>query len=313
MFFQALEAIKKYDRIIIHRHSRPDGDAIGSQVGLKHLLKLNFPEKEIYAVGDDVRFLSFIDGAVMDDVEDDLFENALSIILDCGSSSLISDDRYKSAAMMVRFDHHLFCEKIANIDVVDSTYESCCGLITAFADETGLKLDSLSAKALYTGLVTDSGRFRYDSTTARTHRLAAILLDYGFDTNDIYRNLYSDTYENKKNKAAFTLKIKFTEKNVAYIYNTAEDVENSGMDAFTISRAMVATMADIKNVDIWVNFTESEQGVLCELRSSIYNINPIAVKYGGGGHAKASGATVPDKQTAMSMLCDLDELMGGNK
>lgn len=313
MFFQALEAIKKYDWIIIHRHSRPDGDAIGSQVGLKHLLKLNFPEKEIYAVGDDVRFLSFIDGAVMDDVEDDLFENALSIILDCGSSSLISDDRYKSAAMTVRFDHHLFCEKIADIDVVDSTYESCCGLITAFADETGLKLDSLSAKALYTGLVTDSGRFRYDSTTARTHRLAAILLDYGFDTNDIYRNLYSDTYENKKNKAAFTLKIKFTEKNVAYIYNTAEDVENSGMDAFTISRAMVATMADIKNVDIWVNFTESEQGVLCELRSSIYNINPIAVKYGGGGHAKASGATVPDKQTAMLMLCDLDELMGGNK
>lgn len=313
MFFQALEAIKKFDRIIIHRHSRPDGDAIGSQVGLKHLLMLNFPEKEIYAVGDDVRFLSFIDGAVMDDVSDDLFKDALSIILDCGSSSLISDDRYKSAAMTVRFDHHLFCESIADIDVVDSTYESCCGLITGFASETGLRLDERSAKALYTGLVTDSGRFRYDSTTARTHRLAAILLEYGFDTNDIYRNLYSDTYENKKNKAAFTLKIKFTENNVAYIYNTAEEVANSGMDAFTISRAMVATMADIKNVDIWVNFTESEQGVLCELRSSIYNINPIAVKYGGGGHAKASGATVPDKETAMSMLCDLNELTGGNK
>lgn len=313
MFFQALEAIKKFDRIIIHRHSRPDGDAIGSQVGLKHLLMLNFPEKEIYAVGDDVRFLSFIDGAVMDDVSDDLFKDALSIILDCGSSSLISDDRYKSAAMTVRFDHHLFCESIADIDVVDSTYESCCGLITGFASETGLRLDERSAKALYTGLVTDSGRFRYDSTTARTHRLAAILLEYGFDTNDIYRNLYSDTYENKKNKAAFTLKIKFTGNNVAYIYNTAEEVANSGMDAFTISRAMVATMADIKNVDIWVNFTESEQGVLCELRSSIYNINPIAVKYGGGGHAKASGATVPDKETAMSMLCDLNELTGGNK
>lgn len=313
MFFQALEAIKKFDRIIIHRHRRPDGDAIGSQVGLKHLLMLNFLEKEIYAVGDDVRFLSFIDGAVMDDVSDDLFKDALSIILDCGSSSLISDDRYKSAAMTVRFDHHLFCESIADIDVVDSTYESCCGLITGFASETGLKLDERSAKALYTGLVTDSGRFRYDSTTARTHRLAAILLEYGFDTNDIYRNLYSDTYENKKNKAAFTLKIKFTENNVAYIYNTAEEVANFGMDAFTISRAMVATMADIKNVDIWVNFTESEQGVLCELRSSIYNINPIAVKYGGGGHAKASGATVPNKETAMSMLCDLNELTGGNK
>jgi len=61
-------------------------------------------------------------------------------------------------------------------------------------------------------------------------------------------------------------------------------------------------------VDIWVNFTETEQGVLCELRSSKYNINPIAVKYGGGGHAKASGACVANKKIAMQMLSDLDAL-----
>ena len=80
------------------------------------------------------------------------------------------------------------------------------------------------------------------------------------------------------------------------------------MDSFTISRGMVGTMADMKGVDIWVNFTETENGVLCELRSSRYNINPIAVKYGGGGHAKASGATVKDRETAMAMLADLDKL-----
>ena len=75
---------------------------------------------------------------------------------------------------------------------------------------------------------------------------------------------------------------------------------------------MVATMSDIKGVDIWVNFTETEECVLCELRSSRYNINPIAVKYGGGGHAKASGATVADRETAMAMLRDLDAMMGEN-
>ena len=73
---------------------------------------------------------------------------------------------------------------------------------------------------------------------------------------------------------------------------------------------MTNTMADIKGVDIWVNFTESEKGVLCELRSNRYNINPIAVKYGGGGHAKASGATVADKETAMAMLADLNAMIG---
>ena len=72
-------------------------------------------------------------------------------------------------------------------------------------------------------------------------------------------------------------------------------------------------MADIRGVGIWVNFTETETGVLCELRSADKNINPIAVKYGGGGHAKASGATVKDRATAMEMLRDLDALTGEAK
>ena len=81
-----------------------------------------------------------------------------------------------------------------------------------------------------------------------------------------------------------------------------------GVDSFTISRGMVGTMSEIKGVGIWVNFTETDQGVLCELRSKRHNINQIAVKYGGGGHLKASGATVPNKQIAMQMLADLDLL-----
>ena len=71
---------------------------------------------------------------------------------------------------------------------------------------------------------------------------------------------------------------------------------------------MVGVMSEIRGVDRWINFTETDEGVLCELRSSRYNINPIAVKYGGGGHEKASGATVADRQTAMRMLADLDAM-----
>ena len=91
---------------------------------------------------------------------------------------------------------------------------------------------------------------------------------------------------------------------------TALSVTPLGVDVFTVSRGMVNTMGDVKGVDIWVNFTETECGVLCEIRSNRYNINPIAVKYGGGGHQKASGATVADKATAMAMLADLDALRG---
>ena len=104
------------------------------------------------------------------------------------------------------------------------------------------------------------------------------------------------------------LKIQLTDKPVAYIYTTREEAESYGVDSFTISRGMVNVMGEIRGVDIWVNFTETEEGVLCELRSGKYNINPIAKKYGGGGHAKASGATVKDRETAMNMLQDLLQL-----
>ena len=142
--------------------------------------------------------------------------------------------------------------------------------------------------------MTDSGRFRYDSTNARTFTLASALIEQGFDTNDIYSNLYADDFDMIKLRAKYVLKIRFTEHNTAYIITTKEELEQTPADEFTVSRGMVGVMSDI--------------GVLCELRSKKYNVNPVAVKYGGGGHAKASGATVADIETAMLMLKDLDEL-----
>ena len=305
-----LSEVHAFDTIIIHRHNRPDGDAMGSQLGLKHILKENFPEKAIYAVGDEAGYLSFMDDCLMDEIPDRTYEGALAIVLDCGSPHLVSDDRYKLAAKTVRMDHHIFSGEFCDAEVVDSTYESCCGMVAHFAMESGLRLNPAAAKALYTGMLTDSGRFRYDSTTARTFRLASFLMEQEFDTNEIFRHLYADTFESKKLKAEFLLKTRFTPNRVAYIYTTKEELSELNVSTFTVSRGMVNTMADIKGTDIWVNFTETEDGVLCEIRSAGPNINPIAVKYGGGGHAKASGATVADYDTAMQMLRDLDELTG---
>lgn len=311
MFEKILDAIKEFDTIIIHRHSKPDGDALGSQIGLREIIKENFPEKTVYTVGDGSSRYGFMEGSVMDEIADNVYENALAIVLDTSASALISDDRYKTAKKTARIDHHIFCEEICDIEVTDTSYESCCGLITELALEGGFKLSSLAAKSLYTGMVTDSGRFRYDSTNANTFRLAAALMEAGFDTNDIYANLYADDFSFIRLRAQFVLKIQFTDKNVAYIYTTKEEAATYEADTFTISRAMVGTMGDIKGVNVWVNFTETEDGVLAELRSNKYNINPIAVKYGGGGHAKASGATLKNREEAMQMLNDLN-LLGEN-
>ena len=310
MFEAILDAIQSHKTIIIHRHGRPDGDAMGSQIGLQQLLKVNYPDKAVYMVGDEPGFFGFMEGARMDVIPDGTYDGALAIILDSGSRHMISDDRYSMAKTTARIDHHIFCEKIADVELIDTSFESCCGMIAAFAEEAGWQLNPLAAKSLYTGMVTDSGRFRYDGTTARTFHLASFLMEQPIDTNALFKDLYADDFSSKQLKAKFILKIRFSPKNVAFIYTTKEEFDELGLDTFTVSRGMTNTMADIKGVDIWVNFTETEKGVLCELRSNKYNINPIAVKYGGGGHAKASGATVADRQTAMAMLGDLDALMG---
>ena len=312
MFEEIKNLIEDHDTIIIHRHKNPDGDAMGSQIGLKHLLKENYPQKRILCVGDAAGRYAFMDDSVMDEVNDGEYKDALAIVLDTSAKALISDDRYTIAHRSARLDHHIFCEEIADVEVTDTSYESCCGLITALGVECGWKFNSLASKSLYTGMITDSGRFRYDSTTSQTFMLAAKLMEQDFNTADIYRNLYSDDFSFIKLRARFVLKIELTEnKKVAYIYTDKQEAQGYGVDNFTISRGMVNVMGEIKGVEAWVNFTEADEGVLCEIRSSMHNINVIAKKYGGGGHLKASGATLKDKTEAMSLLNDLVSVTEG--
>ncbi|MBQ6542047.1 MAG: bifunctional oligoribonuclease/PAP phosphatase NrnA [Lachnospiraceae bacterium] len=310
MFEKIIEEIKRHDTIILHRHSHPDGDALGSQIGLRKLIEDNFPDKTVYTVGDPAGRYAFMDGSQMDEIPDELYRNACAIVLDSATKELVSDKRFELAAVTARIDHHIYCETFTDLEVVDTSFESCAGMIAALSEESGLQLREGSATAIFTGMVTDSGRFRYDSTSARTFHLASLLLAHGIDTNTLYRNLYAEDLTRAKFRASFLQKIqKYKDSSVAYIYNTKDELREMGVtDPFTVSRGMVNVMADLKGIDIWVNFTEDGEKVLCELRSSCYNVQPIAVKYGGGGHEKACGADVKDHDEALLMLEDLLKL-----
>lgn len=308
MFERVIEEINKYNRIIIHRHGRPDGDALGSQIGLQEIIKENFPSKKVYVVGDMTERYSFM--GEMDIIPNSFYSDALVFVLDCSEQFLISDERYKDAEKIIKIDHHILRESFGDIDIVDDSYESCCGLIANLALENNLKINQKAATALYTGMVTDSGRFRYDSTTSNTFNIAAKLLESNVDITEIYNNLYNEELEMVLLRAKFVSKIKLTDKNVAYIMTTKEELAELNADIFSVSRSMVNTMAGIKGIDIWVNFTEDpSSNVIVEIRSSKYNINPIAVKFGGGGHAKASGATISSFEEAYELLDCLDELV----
>lgn len=307
-FKEIAKKISQYPRVIIHRHKKPDGDAIGSQSGLRRLLLDNYPGVEVYTVGDPAGRYAFIKGAVCDEIPDEYYRGALAIILDTSSPALISDDRWRLADETVRIDHHLFIEKIADSELIDPSFESCAGLVAELARQNDWVLSDAAAAALFTGIVTDSGRFRYSSTSAATFERTAYLMSRPIDTGEIYAALYADDFEMIRARASFVMRVRFTEHHVGYIYTDRAELAASGLDSFTASRGMVGVMSDVRGVNIWVNFTETDDGVLCEIRSNKYNINPIAVKYGGGGHAMASGATLRDREQAMALLCDLDEL-----
>lgn len=308
MFEAIIKSIEDFDTIVIHRHKNPDGDALGAQLGLMQVLKFNFPNKSVFCVGDNAGRYSFMDDSTMDTIADDIYERALAIILDTPSRALLSDERCFGAAKTARLDHHIFCEKLADEEVIDPSYESCCGLVTEMIIEAGWSLTQSSALSLYTGMVTDSGRFRYDSVTSDTFRLASFLMKQSIDTSSLFRNLYADDYSFMRLRAQYILRISFTpSKRVAYIYTTAEEIANYRADPYMLSRAMVNVMSDIRGVDAWVNFTETSDGVLAELRSSLYEVYPVAKKYGGGGHAKACGATLEDRKIALQMLDDIEK------
>ncbi|HNZ49874.1 MAG TPA: bifunctional oligoribonuclease/PAP phosphatase NrnA [Bacilli bacterium] len=312
MYQQIFQKIKEFDTIIIHRHQRPDGDALGSQIGFKEALKTSFPQKQVFAVGDTNERLAFV--GKMDEIADEVYERALVFVLDTAEEFLISDYRYVKGQFLIKMDHHIPRGEFGNLVLVDTNFESCAGLISDFLFQTGMKLNTVAAQALFTGIVTDSGRFRYDSVTAKTLATAAKLLEYDFSLNEVYSNLYIEELKIVRLRAYFTLNFQLTPLGVAYMKNTAADIKNHDVDLFTISRGMVNTMAGIKGIDIWANFTEDESTntVICELRSNQYNINAVAAKYGGGGHQFASGATLKSFAEADLMLQDLDNLIKEN-
>ena len=314
---EILKKIKEYKTIIIHRHTNPDLDALGSQIGLKETLQENFPEKEIYAVGDMNRF-TFL--GEMDSVDDSVFKDALCIICDVAVSNLISDHRYFNAKEVIVIDHHQnetnlnLPEKEFNLPLyryVDTTSLACCEIVANMISEWKLKLPSHAATALYGGIVTDTGRFQYGNSLASIFKTSAYLAENGADAQFIYRNLYVETLESRLMKNYFQTKMQLTRNNVAYMINREDVYEKFDVDTFTVSRGMVNLMAGIDVVKIWANFTYDKHTgkVLCEFRSRDVVIVDVAKKYGGGGHAFACGATVESFELVEAILADFDKLL----
>ncbi len=307
MYKEIMDLINKYQTIIIHRHINPDGDAYGSQLGLKRIIEVNFPQKQVFAVGDTNTF-AFL--GEVDVIDDTMFNNALSIIIDVSVKHLVSDHRFELSDHVLIIDHHLNSADCGDTVHIDSTVIASAQIITEFALTYELEIDEIAATRLLTGIVTDSGRFKYPNTDAKTFRIASELLERKADIQHVYHQLYTEDLNFKKLKGYFINNFRLTKNRVAYMKNDLSVKDKYGVTTFTVSRAMVNQMGDIKDVEIWANFTLNEENeVLCEFRSKRYSIVDIARKYGGGGHALACGCTITSFDDVDQVLQDFDQLI----
>ena len=306
-----LEKIKEYETIVIARHERPDGDAIGSSHGLAQILRISFPEKHIYVSDQDSsEYLAFLNTEETDPKGIGL-EDALAIVVDTAGLDRCANKEIGKARELIKIDHHIDVTPYGGISWIEDERSSVCEMIAAFqyTFRDILKLDTRAATLLYAGMVTDSGRFRYSETSGETLRLAGYLLDRGVDTQTLYANLYLEEFDFFKFQAHVFGKMKITENGVAYLY-----VDNAMQQQFHLSREQASSSVDfmnkIKGSLIWLAFIDNPDGsIRVRLRSRFITVDKLANNYGGGGHANASGATVHSLQEMQKLVDEADSLL----
>lgn len=287
-FKTILAKIKVYDTIIIHRHMKPDPDALGSQVGLKEVITSNFPQKTVKVTGYNEPTLSWL--AQMDDVSDKDYEGALVIVVDTANRPRIDDQRYLNGNFLIKIDHHPDEDHYGDLSYVDTKASSASEIITDFALQNQLKLSDQAARLLYAGILGDTGRFLYPATTSKTFIIASELLKYDFDFAALARQMDSFPYKIAKLQAYVFENLEIDKNGAARIILSQKILKKFNLtDAET--SAIVSSPGKIDTVQVWAIFVEQADGhYRVRLRSKSTVINEVAKRHAGGGHPLASGA-----------------------
>ena len=304
-----LAQIKKYNRIVIHRHQRPDPDAIGSQVGLAKILQASFPHKQIKVVGKQIDGLSWL--GQMDDVDNDFFDDALVIVIDTANAPRIDDRRFDQGAYLIKIDHHPNDEPFGDLMWVKEAASSSSELVYDFYNQfkAELVLPQDAASDLYAGIVGDTGRFMYSATSAHTHEVVAGLMATGFDMVKVNQILDEIPVSVAHLSAYLYDHLTISERGAAHLVLTKEILEKFDLkDAGTAG--IVPLPGHIAQVQCWAIFVEQDDhSFRGRVRSKGPVINELAKRHHGGGHPLASGAKAADRDEVTQIVKELEELV----
>lgn len=306
MIKQILKKLKEYDNIVIARHIGPDPDALASEIALRDSIKLTYPKKKVYAVGNSVsKFKYFGD---LDRIDDHNLNKPLLIVLDVPNKSRLDGVNYELYDYVIRIDHHPSVEKIANLELVDVSSSSTCEIITEIIKNSKLRMNENIASNLFLGIVADSDRFLLSTTTTRTFNLVNYLISkYNLDIKKLYNSLYERPINEVRFQSYIALNMVITENNFGYIKLDKKIMDEYNVDSSAASN-MVNNFNFIKELYCWAfsSYDEKHDIYKINIRSRGPVINTVAQNYNGGGHMYASGARIHNEEDVDKLFNDLD-------
>ncbi|AJC49587.1 DHH family phosphoesterase [Mesomycoplasma flocculare] len=291
-YTKIIENIEKHSNIFIFHHIRPDGDCLGAQQGLGFAILKRFPKKRVFFVGDNENIFSFLNFHFdnVNLIKDVFFENSLAITVDTADIKRIQNLDFflnSNFKTRVKIDHHPdILESIYNEKWIDPTFSATSEMIGFLLKEENWEIDEEISQFIYLGILTDSGRFSFSSTSSRTFAVASFLLKANFNFTKLNWFLSKKSEE----EVAFYAYVlaNYKKKNKVLWYFVSKEQQNMfklRQDQFSA----VNVLANIGDARIWLFLIENDNEIRVRIRSNGPIINKIAREYGGGGHNHAAG------------------------
>ena len=309
MYKEIYKTIKSYNNIVIARHVGVDPDAMASALALRDSIKLTFPEKNVYAIGNGTVKLTFM-GPLDRGIDFDQINDILLIVVDTPDKKRVDMEDLNHYEKSIKIDHHPFMEKFCDIEVVDDEKSSASEMIYDLICSTPLKANKKICETIFAGIVGDTNRFLFSNSKPETFNVVADMIkNYKINITKVYYNLYRRPLSEVKFFGYMASNIETTDNGVGYII-----VKNDTLNSYNVDSASAGNLINefnnIGELLVWLSATEDVKNgfIRVSARSRGPIINKVLEKHGGGGHALASGAKVKTFEDVDNLIKDLDSL-----
>jgi phosphoesterase RecJ-like protein len=297
---EVISAFRNYERFMLFTHVHPDGDALGAIMGTQLILRrlgktadafTQDPYSPEYGFLPNVREIrSKLSGPAQYDA---------AVLLDCGDLERVGDrflEAVKGSAFLINIDHHLVNKPFGNVSWVETGASSTCEMLFDLCMSLSLPPDKDLATALYTGILTDTGSFRYSNTNARVFEIISALVGFGAEPARIAAHVYDSATPEKLRLLATVLgTMEFHASSRIVTAQLSRSMLSNASSTYTESEGFINHLRSVKSADMAIFFRENDDGLIhISMRSrGDINVARLAQRFGGGGHKQAAACRIP--------------------